>query len=248
MEKAVDDSQTIATYVAAQIAAHNADSTAHLGTGGSLESHKAEDMIDHPAGSVAIDKISLSRVLMTSFESIDGWGPYSSGSGAVSNDFGAARCNTGATSGSVATMTAAPSGTTNFDVTQDCFWRSTLRCSSDADQLAYFGIGYLIDFVDFNGFGFKVDDDLLYAYMGDFSNYVETQITGIDVTALHTYEIRYDAAAGEVGFYVDGTLGASFDSGDFPVDDDNLGGFAIKNTAAAAKSLYILNFMYQQDF
>ena len=55
-EKAQDNPQTIDQAIAAAIAAHEADPTAHLGVGESLEQHKSFEIIDHPAQSVVLDK------------------------------------------------------------------------------------------------------------------------------------------------------------------------------------------------
>ncbi len=56
LEKSQDDSQTIEEAIAAAIVAHEEDPTAHLGPGESLQAHKADDIIDHPAQSVVLDK------------------------------------------------------------------------------------------------------------------------------------------------------------------------------------------------
>lgn len=58
LPKAQDDPTTIDEAIAAAIAAHDDDPTAHLDVGQSLETHRANDMIDHPAGSVPFDKVS----------------------------------------------------------------------------------------------------------------------------------------------------------------------------------------------
>lgn len=247
MPKSQTDSQLIEEMVQQAIDDHEADPEAHLGAGESIEVHRTQEALDHPAGSIAVDKISNQRVLMTSFESIDGWVDYISGSGAISVDFGSVTLGTGATSGSYAGLAAVPSGTTNFNSSKDAFWRATLRFAQVTNQLAYFGLGSLVDLADFNGFGFKVSNGLLYAYMGDGSNYTDVEITGYSLTNLHTFEVRYYAATPLVEFYIDGNLEATFDSGDFPASDDPLGSFIIKNTAGEAKYLYIFNFMYQHE-
>lgn len=63
LEKAQDDDQTIVEAIAEMIAEHEADPEAHLGSGESLEQHKTEGVIDHPAGSVLADKQTASETL-----------------------------------------------------------------------------------------------------------------------------------------------------------------------------------------
>lgn len=56
LEKAQDNNQTIEQAIAAAIVAHEQDPTAHLGEGESLQAHKHDPIIDHPAQSVVLDK------------------------------------------------------------------------------------------------------------------------------------------------------------------------------------------------
>lgn len=72
LAKAQDDPQTIDEAIASAIAAHEASPEAHLGDGESLESHRANDVLDHPAGSGLADKWTMSEIeYSTNFENID---------------------------------------------------------------------------------------------------------------------------------------------------------------------------------
>lgn len=57
LPKSQSDAATILEAVAAAIDAHNADADAHLDVGGSLQSHKASEIIDHLALSIVADKL-----------------------------------------------------------------------------------------------------------------------------------------------------------------------------------------------
>ena len=73
LEKSAVDNETIEGAINRLIAVHEADSTAHLGSGESLEAHKNADIIDHPASSVLGDKATTSELdVKTSFESFAG--------------------------------------------------------------------------------------------------------------------------------------------------------------------------------
>lgn len=63
LPKALDDATTIDQAIAAAIAAHEADSEAHLGAGESLETHRANEVLDHPSDSVVADKFSPYTIL-----------------------------------------------------------------------------------------------------------------------------------------------------------------------------------------
>lgn len=76
--------KTIREAIADMIADHEADPTAHLSETGSLQSHKASEIIDHEALSIVSDKIANKQItpaqlntqqlfITPSFESVDGY-------------------------------------------------------------------------------------------------------------------------------------------------------------------------------
>jgi hypothetical protein len=74
LQKNTTDAETIEQAIARLIGVHEVDSTAHLGAGESLQSHKSEEVIDHPAFSLVADKFSPQLPLFqTLFESISSW-------------------------------------------------------------------------------------------------------------------------------------------------------------------------------
>lgn len=56
LQKSQEDARTIEEVIADMIMAHEEDPTAHLGEGESLQAHKHDPIIDHPAQSVVLDK------------------------------------------------------------------------------------------------------------------------------------------------------------------------------------------------
>lgn len=74
MAKSADDAEKVEQAISRLIAEHEADPSAHLGAGESLEAHRANEIIDHPAGSVVSDKISFNDyILQMPFISLDGF-------------------------------------------------------------------------------------------------------------------------------------------------------------------------------
>lgn len=61
LEKSAVDPQVITAAIQEMIDAHEANPSAHLGIGESLEQHKTNEIIDHPANSVVPDKNSASQ-------------------------------------------------------------------------------------------------------------------------------------------------------------------------------------------
>jgi hypothetical protein len=247
MAKSQIDPTKIEERMTEMIAEHEADPEAHLGEGESLESHRANEVIDHPAGSVPVDKFSFARIIKTWFESIDGWTDYSDGSGSATPGLGSLFLTTGGTSGSQACIKVNPGVFVGFNMSKAFYWRTTLEFSDTTNFTAVWGAGYLIDLADYNGFGFKYESGTLVAYMGDYDNLATETISGIDLTETHVYEIRYTVDPQKVEFYIDGDLVASFDSGNFPDDDDPYCGYIIKNTSAVTRNLSVSDFQYEQE-
>jgi hypothetical protein len=57
LAKSLDSNETIEQAITRIVSEHNDDTEAHLGAGQSLNSHKTETIIDHPAHSIVMDKI-----------------------------------------------------------------------------------------------------------------------------------------------------------------------------------------------
>lgn len=74
MPKNQVDDQLISEAIAEAIAIHEADPTSHMGEGESIDMHRTNEIIDHPANSVVPDKFSsFQPIYQTFFENIDTW-------------------------------------------------------------------------------------------------------------------------------------------------------------------------------
>ena len=75
LSKTQDDPTTIDQAIDAKIAAHLGDPSAHLATGASLQNHRQNDVLDHPAGSALGDKETMSELYFdTFFENLSAFG------------------------------------------------------------------------------------------------------------------------------------------------------------------------------
>jgi len=119
LAKSQIDNETIEEAIARLIAVHNEDETAHLGSGQSLQSHKASEIIDHVVASIVADKIKngeITRshlspdavVLLTEnfdkgniIDFVD-FSSSTSGSGYINKTFRISHVKTGTTQNSVA--------------------------------------------------------------------------------------------------------------------------------------------------
>ena len=92
LAKSLTDNETIEEAIARIVAQHNDDPESHLGSGQSLLSHKASEIIDHLASSIVEDKIQNKAIgidkllwdkliVESNFQSIDGFGSNIVGAG-----------------------------------------------------------------------------------------------------------------------------------------------------------------------
>jgi len=249
LTKSQADDETIEEAIARLIVAHNADESAHLATGQSLQSHKASDIIDHLALSIVNDKVkdgaitlekmtATNRIIMSAFESLDGWGS----AGTVIAELGSLTVKSGNTSGNKSVAYAIPSGIVGLTWDKDFIWQSTVRVAQITQSNHYFGIGASEYIGGYSGAGLKIEDGKLYCYHLDIITsvytYVTHEITGYTLTDAHVYRIVYDQSAGELKFYIDGKLEHTFNSG-LPEDDsDELGFYQVQTDENAYKFLY----------
>jgi hypothetical protein len=71
MPKSQEDSETVEQAISRIVEQHNDDPTAHLGAGQSIAVHRAQDIIDHKAGSILADKWTYSeQEFSTTFENL----------------------------------------------------------------------------------------------------------------------------------------------------------------------------------
>ena len=61
LPKAQDDEKTIDEAIASAIQAHEQDPTSHMGVGESIDEHRKNEVVDHPAYSVLDDKLAYDR-------------------------------------------------------------------------------------------------------------------------------------------------------------------------------------------
>jgi hypothetical protein len=206
--KALDDNQTIDQAIAAAIATHEADSEAHTGANESLETHKTQEIVDHPAGSIVMDKFSAQEDYhFTDFQSLAGWTiagvVENAGWPGVTLDI-----IDGETEVSSLYATAlVPGGYLRKD--HDAQIQVTMYADTVANAYAVvFGFG-ATGLTPAEGFGFKKDGTSLKGYVRTDSTTTYTSELTPDMASVHVYRAYYNGATDEVEFYIDGDLVAT---------------------------------------
>jgi len=214
LAKSQIDPEKIEEAIQRLIAEHNADPEAHLGSGGSLQSHKAAEIIDHLIASVVADKIRDGEIdlkklvadrymMITCFESADGWNSIDYEYGGIDFRIFETMLYTYAVDGAWVEFAAEPSvafPVVNF--AKSPFFQTTIACAQNHDQEFYVTVGRR----DHNAFGFKIKDNHLYAYWCRNMVPYTFEIEGVDITVYNVYRAFLDSEAGKIYFFVNGDL------------------------------------------
>lgn len=210
LNKAQDDSTTIDEAIAQAIADHNDDPEAHIGTDQSLETHRANGVIDHPAGSVLADKATLTEVIIdTIFESIDTWS--TTGDVTASDLSGVALyVEYGATNSS--RIHGNPQIPANFFSSGANLLFQIIARFDLSNEHIHAWFGFLTGYADtVDGFGFQVRDGSLYAHVRCGGTTSEEELASVDISADHVYRAQYSADENTVTFYIDGSVVATIE-------------------------------------
>lgn len=203
LAKAQDDPQTIDEAIAAAITAHEADANAHLGSGESLEAHKASEVLDHVAGSIVADKITATELKFdTQFEDPDmvditgdrftPWWPgilLTVDPGGVHDSFAKL---------TVRGLCSKP------DLTKNHLWEWYIEAGVESVSHHRFFFGNSDDETLDIGWGFKFDNSTVIAFYDDNTDDFASGSLSVDPTLAHSYRIYYDATLELLFWYVDG--------------------------------------------
>jgi len=219
LAKAQDDAQTIDEAVAAAIVAHEEDPDAHTGAGESLETHKSQDVVDHPQSSIIMDKFNAKEDYhFTDFVSLAGW--TTAGDVDINSWPG---CNLNIIDGetevsSIYTTIVVPGGYLRSG--KDAQIQFTIYGDTEANTYALvFGFG-AVGLTPNEGFGFKKDGSSFKAYVRVGATTVYSDELDDDFGVVHIYRAYYNSGTDEVEFYIDGVLVASIErpSGDWSIN------------------------------
>lgn len=261
MPKAQDDGQKIEERIAELIAAHEADPEAHLSETGSLQSHKASEIIDHLAESIVDDKVKSGELgqsrlssteiqLYTAFESLDGW--LSSGSEIAAGLLGA-KIRTSSVLNNEAFFVAEAYG---FDPVLNLDKKSsfTLALSFDFDTSQTVRIGHHNQSFDDTtvGYGFKVVNGQLYCvvYYSDGASFLEeaTAVSGFVKHQTLVFRAELDPDTGEISFYLNGSLLHVSSRDVSGLTDVQFFSLTVHNDAASARAIYPRSLLFSRVY
>lgn len=202
LEKAQDDDETIEEAIVRLIVGHEEDPTAHLGDGESLQSHKSEEVIDHPAGSIVSDKLSFYDYQWSpSFESLDS---YPDSFGVTCNYAGTFKFTVefGFDDNAYLEMSS-PLLSDTYNENKNMVYAFSARFENTPLRVT----GYL----QWENLRWWIVDGVLSARFYNGTSYNEISLSSIVLTDSHYYKIVYSALDEEALFYIDGVLVATIE-------------------------------------
>jgi hypothetical protein len=203
MPKSQEDGETVEGAIVRLISAHEADPEAHTGTGESLAAHRASDMIDHPVGSIPMEKFSsVEFSLSCDFESLDLW----TKSGHVySNVLGLAKIHSQDNEYPTSYMYASfPHTGYYLSPSINSFLQFVLINYIDYHATSRWGYMYKDVNSDYNGWYFKHVNGVTTAVVRWNGVEQSSGSIGVSVGSYHVYRIQNEPADGYLRFYIDG--------------------------------------------
>ena len=247
LTKALDDAQTILQAIAEMIAAHDSDPDAHLGVNGSLQSHKASEIIDHLAASVVLDKMARKFSVNTNFESLDGWGQFHGGTGYIQTHFPGMLLAGTALGTGWAQIIGANAWGGNFEADQNCQYKSVNFITNPANGLVRFGIGVTRIADGTTGLYFEINAGNIYCGAINDPSTILSASLGALSAGWHCFEIDYTASTHTAVFLIDGvvvyTLVQTFDD-PYP---EIMMTFYLETGTAYPYQFYCYNAQFQLD-
>lgn len=209
LQKSLDDNETIEQAIARMIGEHEADPQAHQGEGESLQNHKASEIIDHPAGSVKIDKNTFySFVYSLLFSDFSTW---SKSAGFSSYSVGSVVFQSATGSGNYYLKQQLDSQHVQMNDTfskkfavQAMFGSSSWNANSKFRM----GIG-ASSFNDSYFCGFQIEGNKLFCVSAKTDDTLyKYEIPNLDPidSLMHGFIFLYDATLKEMSWYIDGEL------------------------------------------
>ena len=254
LQKSQVDNETIEEAIDRLITAHDDDANAHIGVGKSLNTHKGQATIDHPADSVVYDKLPRNSIdlkkfletefmMITCFETLDAWnGTQADGAGGYTLTILGLRIKTSATNGEMSVVASeAWVGAHLVDFGKNMFFQTSMRFGAITDQTALITMG------ETKYYGFKVTDGTLYAVHEDGGGETTTEITGITLTDVNVYKAVFDNDNSKIYFYINGVLKATHTT-DIPTGTDALTmQYYLETGANVVKYLYVKDLLLSRE-
>ncbi len=242
--KSQSNPDTIDDQIAADIVAHNADESAHLAAGQSLQSHKAAEIIDHIAGSVVRDKLGFDRFQIDEhFSTID---PWAKTAGVFLDQIAQMSLTTSGGSGDVQYAYIIPGDSmSNGGIAANSpTWEIRIKANQTTAQTIYIVQG---DPAVPAGIGFKIVNGTLYAVYWDGDSVEQTTaIAAVSVDEWHNYRVEFVSGV-SAKWYVDGVLKKTLTTG-LPGSWQMFMYLQITADAAATKILYVQSLHFDEDY
>lgn len=245
--RTVDDTESILEAVDTKMLVHNLDPSAHGQENESIYDHRVAAELDHLLGSVSMKFLVADKfIISTPFNTFDGWdtaGAYIEPriidavlrTGSFNTNEAYAKCASDASNAVV-------------DFSKNPYFQTSVCVGLNVNQIAYFCIGDPYAGSPYNeGFGFKVNDGLLYAYWTHEGAAHTHEITGITLTDINVYRAFLDSTAGELYFYINGVLKHTVTT-DLPTQTvASFFTYYIKTQEDSYKALYLIDLYLEME-
>lgn len=246
LPKAQDNAQTIEELVDAKIAEHEAEPTSHMGDGESIDEHRKNTIVDHPAGSILTDKFSNSELWwQTNFSDHALWTKHD----VHDYDYPGLSIPEDGTYNTTSSFNLNFANVMGFALpnTFDYYFQCFINTTHDEDLqfTTKFGFG-IAHTTQYDGFGFKIVNNVASVFYKIGAN-ENTANLGTDVLdGYHLCRAQFVASEQKVYFFIDGEEVAVLDKPAGTSSDQVFWGASYKNetdTTDFVSQLRVMNLL-----
>jgi hypothetical protein len=246
LAKSADDTQRIEQAIQAYTEDHNENVNAHQIEGSSLYMHRVNEILDHLDGSIGLQKLSDTKFsIITGFESLDCWAYQRI---AIVKLLGTKLQTYAFTPFESYLITPWWAGPVKLNFSKNSFFQTTVAFVENTAQLAYILAGAYPAKNSDDSYGYKIDDEKIYAFWTKEGTEYTEEISGIDILELNILGASFDATAQKIDFKVNGVLKYTATENLPITTNDQLFSYWLQaDVEAAIKGMYVIDLHFEED-
>jgi len=249
LAKSQVDPETIEEAIQRIVDVHEADPTAHLGTGESLEAHKSDEVLDHPQGSVLADKMQNSQlVLDTAFEGVTGW---TINAGAHYNELGNFTIRTTTDLNNVAeAMLEDGLPLLCEQLSKSPMYQVVFEPWDISNSIYNLNMSLVADIDNYLGFGFRVTNGAMVGLFHDGETLHSVSLGSVSNYTTYVLRAFVNIALNRVEYWINGVLidTIPFEQ-HYTSDEVIMPYFSVKRTGGSGtRTLNVMSMLFARDF
>ncbi len=246
LAKSADDTTRIEESIQDYIEEHNSDPNAHMGEDYALGVHRLQNVLDHMPGSIGMEFFTMNTMTISfNFESFDSF--LTTGIASEGMAYGRLLSNNGTGNNPAYAKTFHQAKVKWIDFTKNPIFQTTISVQQITNQIIYVACCSLDDNDDQDGFGFKIVNNILYAWWD--SNGVEytEEIQEITANTMYCLRAKISNNGTKLEFYVNGVCLYTEETHLPTQKTSHIIWYQIQHTSGDGNTMYLHDLQFQID-